>query len=124
MARVLVVDDNHDMVDVMVELLTVEGHDCAPCYDGEEVLACVRRHNPDVVLLDLRMPRVDGFTAAKAIRDAYGDKRPILIAITAEYDDRIDGGAEKRAKARGFDYYLQKPPDHRALLAILKEIDK
>ena len=90
------------------------------CYRGEEVLGCVDRHDPDVVLLDLRMPVVDGFTAAIAIRARYGRKRPMLIAITAEYPG--DGSIEQRATASGFDHYFLKPPNSSALSAILRRV--
>ena len=119
MARVLVVDDNKDMVDTTTALLAAEGHLVFGCYSGMEVQSCVRQHDPDVVLLDIRMPGKDGWTVAREIRDEWPGKRPMLIAITGEHPR--SGHASKRAEVPGFDHFLLKHAEHDELLALISK---
>lgn len=123
MARVLMVDDNRDMVDTTIALLSFAGHECFPCYRGTEAMACVREHDPDVVLLDIRMPGQSGYDVARSIREANpGAKRPLLIAITAEHGR--SGYAARVAEVNGFDYFLTKPIDPKVLLALIEKAQK
>jgi CheY-like chemotaxis protein len=118
MARVLVVDDSHDFVDTMVELLRAHGHESRGCYGAQEALGCVKEYDPDAVLMDLAMPGMSGLEGAAAIRERYRDKRPVLIAITGEHERFLD---EISSQTNGFDYYLIKPPDQNVLLALLEK---
>jgi two-component system OmpR family response regulator len=121
--RVLVVDDNPDIVTTMVALLRTQGHETKECYHGSEVLPAVREFDPDVVLLDLGLPGESGWELARQIRELgkRGDEqnassRPMLIAITGEY---TNGADKRRAEMAGFDCYLLKPADPNVLLAVL-----
>jgi CheY-like chemotaxis protein len=118
MARVLVVDDSRDIVDTMVELLRAYGHESRGCYGAQEALDCVQAYDPDAVLMDLAMPGMNGLEGAAAIRERYGDKRPVLIAITGEHERFLD---EISSQTNGFDYYLIKPPDQNVLMALLEK---
>src|SRR5438132_8468026 len=104
MPRVLVVDDNRDIVLTTMALLRLEGHESKPCYDGSEVYDCVREFDPDVVLLDIGLPGRNGWDVARQIREQIPGKRPMLICITGQYTK----GADKiLAEMAGFDYYLE-----------------
>ena len=122
MARVLVVDDSKDTVDTTIALLGMAGHTGIACYSGPEAMDRVREFDPDVVLLDIRMPDKDGWAVAKEIRETVPGKRPTLIAITGEHPR--DGQAGRLAKAVGFDYFLAKPVDPNELLALIEKAAK
>ena len=77
-------DDNQDMVATTEALLHVHGHQTKGCYNGNDALDCVRSFDPDVVLLDIRLPGKSGWDVAQEIRKAYPGKRPMLIAVTGE----------------------------------------
>jgi CheY-like chemotaxis protein len=122
MARVLVVDDNKDMVDTLVALLSVTGHECFPCYSGTAAFSRVKEHDPDVVVLDIRMPGMDGWTIARHIRQAIPGKRPMLIAISGEHGE--SGQVPTQAALVGVDYFLVKPADHNVLLSLIEKAPK
>lgn len=117
--RVLVVDDNPDIVATTMALLRVEGYETKDCYKGTDVLACVKQHDPDVVLLDIGLPGLSGWEVARKIRE-QGDsiRQPIVIAITGEYIQDVD---KRLADILGFDFFLLKPADPSALLALIKK---
>jgi two-component system alkaline phosphatase synthesis response regulator PhoP len=115
MKTVLVVDDERHIVDLVRLYLEKEGYAVIPASNGEEALALHDRHDPDMVILDLMLPRVDGFEVCREIR-RRGDT-PILM-LTARTDD-IDAivGLEL-----GADDYVTKPFNPRALVARVKAI--
>jgi len=115
--RVLVVDDNDDIVLTMVELLTAIGHESMGCYNGEEAVECVREYDPDVVIMDIGMPVKSGWQAAQEIRAEHG-RRPVLIAVSGEY---TKGSDKVLSKIKGFDYHLTKPVDPKALVALMEK---
>jgi CheY-like chemotaxis protein/two-component sensor histidine kinase len=113
--RILVIDDNRDAADSFVELLRAEGATAAAAYSGSEAVDALARHQPDVVFLDLGMPGVDGYQAARAIRsDPRGDD-VVLIALTGW------GGADvrRRTEEAGFDQHLVKPIAPAELFAVI-----
>jgi len=115
MARVLVVDDVADSAVALADRLAAAGHDATTAFDGKEALEQFARIRPDMVVMDLDMPVMDGYAAAEAIRLlGAGDPR-WMIALTGEPRET----AERRALACGFDRYLQKPVDFAALRALL-----
>jgi two-component system cell cycle response regulator len=104
-ARILVIEDNTENLDLMSYLLEAFGHTTLTARDGEEGLAAVRRHLPDLIVCDIQMPGLDGFGVARAVRlDARLARIP-LVAVTAfaMRDDR------ERVLAAGFDGYITKP---------------
>jgi DNA-binding response OmpR family regulator len=115
MKTILVVDDERNIVDLVRLYLEKEGFAVVAAGDGEEALALVRRHDPDLVILDLMLPRIDGLEVCRQIRRA-GDT-PVLM-LTARSDD-IDAivGLEL-----GADDYVTKPFNPRALVARVKAI--
>src|SRR4051794_28308070 len=83
--RVLVVDDNADIVLTTVELLKAIGHESMGCYNGMEAVECVRDYDPDVVITDIAMPAKNGWQAAQEIRAERGRRCPVLIAVSGQY---------------------------------------
>jgi CheY-like chemotaxis protein len=118
--RILVADDERDQVATLAMLLADEGHEVREVYRGSEVLRVVRDFDPDVALIDIGMPGMTGYDAAREIRQVLGGTRPLLVAITGwkQSSDRI------LAKLAGFDHHLAKPFDPAALLELLQPLTK
>lgn len=119
--RVLVVDDDQDAVTGLIHLLNDEGFDTAGAHDGEEALSRVRTFDPDVVVLDIAMPRLNGWEVARQLRKLKGFARPLLIGITGVYMEDPD---LVLARMSGFDHYLSKPYELKSLLALLAPVRK
>jgi signal transduction histidine kinase/CheY-like chemotaxis protein len=107
--RILIADDNVDAGDSLAMLLRSNGHEVKVARDGEEALKVFGAFNPDVVLLDLGMPRLSGYEVAKRVR--ANNSTVLLIAITGwgQSSDRA------RSAEAGFDHHLTKPVDYREL---------
>jgi DNA-binding response OmpR family regulator len=114
--RVLVVDDNADAADSLAMLLQVRGDEVRVAYDGEEALFAEQEFKPDILLLDIGMPKLSGYEVARRVRDARGPD-VLLVAITGwgQEEDR------QRAREAGFDHHFTKPVDYAALLAVIEE---
>lgn len=118
--RILLVDDNVDAVDSLAKLLRFDGHDVETAYGGVAALAAIEAHEPDVVLLDIGMPQMDGYEVARRVRARTGTaKRPRLVALTG-YGQEVD---RARAEAAGFDAHLVKPADLDTLTRVLAALD-
>jgi PAS domain S-box-containing protein len=115
--RILIVDDNADSADSLARLLALMGHETAIEYDGSSAVERARAFAPDVVLVDLNMPEVDGFEVCRRLRAETPVRPPRIIAITGW------GRAEDRARtgAVGFDAHFVKPLDLGALTRLLEE---
>lgn len=114
--RVLVVDDNKDAADLTADLLNLSGHSTRAVYGGESSLRVAMEFTPDVVLLDLGMPVMDGFAVASALRKMPAFNDVILIAYSAW----SDAPTRERAMACGFDGHLQKPSTLEDILATVE----
>jgi signal transduction histidine kinase/ActR/RegA family two-component response regulator len=117
--RILIIEDNADAAESMRALLRTDGHHVEVVYDGAAGLAKLEDFRADFVLLDIGLPRVDGFMVAHAIRErfAMAARRPKLLALTG-YGREEDRAAAIRA---GFDGHLAKPVDPRRLLQIVAD---
>jgi adenylate cyclase len=117
-ARILIVDDNHTNVKILQTRLAAEGYEIITAADGEEGLAAARQHGPDLILLDVMMPKLDGFEVCRQLRaDASFPFTPIIL-ITAMADSKdVIAGLEA-----GGDEYLTKPIDHAALAARVRSM--
>jgi CheY-like chemotaxis protein len=113
--RVLVVDDNPDAAESLAAILRLHGHQATVAWNGEEALAAARRVRPDVVLLDLGMPVLNGFQAARRLRDDPEFGSPVLMAVTAWGTDED----RRRTREAGFAHHLVKPADPAEVLALL-----
>lgn len=103
--RILVVDDNQDAADMTAELLEMYGHTTSIAYGGHEGIRAAVEFVPDVVLLDLGMPVVDGFSVASTLRQMPPLDQAVLIAYTAWNDSKT----RAKALACGFDMHIVKP---------------
>jgi CheY-like chemotaxis protein len=113
--RVLIADDNRDSAESLARLLRLNGSEVETAEDGLEAVTVAGRLKPDIVLLDIGMPKLNGYDAARMIRAEAWGKRPLLIALTGwgQQEDRV------RSRDAGFDAHLTKPIDHRALSEIV-----
>ena len=116
--RILIVDDNPTNVKVLQTRLAADGYEIVTAADGEEGLAAARQHTPDLILLDVMMPNLDGFEVCRRLRaDAAFPFTPIIL-VTAMADSKdVVAGLEA-----GGDEYLTKPVDHAALAARVRSM--
>src|SRR5215218_1033170 len=117
-AKILVVDDNEANRDILDTRLKAHGYNVLQAADGEEALAATREHLPDLILLDIMMPKIDGIEVCRRIKaDATLPFTPIIL-VTAKSDSKdVVAGLEA-----GADEYLIKPLDQTALVARLKSV--
>jgi PAS domain S-box-containing protein len=115
--RILVVDDNRDSADSLAMLLQLGGNEVETAYDGMEAVEAAERFRPDVALLDIGMPRMNGEAACRRIRERDWGEGMVLIALTGwgQEEDRL------RTVDAGFDGHMVKPVDPAALMRLLAE---
>ncbi len=116
--RVLVVDDNEDSANSMGMLLQLKGYEVRTAYDGLEAVAAAAEFRPAVVILDIGMPKLDGYGAARRIREASWSRGMVLVALTGwgQAEDKL------RAQEAGFDHHLTKPVSPAKLEELLAEV--
>jgi signal transduction histidine kinase len=114
--RILVVDDNRDSADSLSVLLQMLGHEVRTAYDGESGLSTAKQFSPDIVLLDIGLPRLSGLEAARRMREDLGLRDTLLIAMTG-YGQEDD---KRRSLEAGFNTHLVKPVDLGELRALLE----
>jgi CheY-like chemotaxis protein len=119
-AHILVVDDLTDMAESTAEMLALWGYDTTACDSGVAALACARIRRPDAVLLDLAMPRMDGFQFARAFRGLKGCGAVPLIAVSG-YSSLASSA---RAFQAGIDHSLLKPMEPNRLKALLVSLTR
>ena len=117
-ARILVADDNETNRDILATRLQASGYEVLHASDGEEALAVTQQHRPDLILLDIMMPKLDGIEVCKRLKaDAALHLTPvILVTAKADSGDVVDG------LDAGADEYLTKPVDQKALVARVKAL--
>jgi CheY-like chemotaxis protein len=113
--RILVVDDNGDAAESLALLLDSLGHDVRTARDGQAAVAMAAVFQPEVVLLDIGLPRLDGYEVARRLRGLLGLKETLLVALTG-YGQEED---RRRAEEAGFNSHLVKPADVAALQSLL-----
>ncbi|MEC4718597.1 ATP-binding protein [Noviherbaspirillum sp. CPCC 100848] len=113
--RVMVVDDNVDAAESLALLLETEGHQVAVGHVAEDALAMMSQDAPQVFLLDIGLPDMDGYELARRLRAQAGTPRPLLVALTG-YGQLKD---QEKSRAAGFDHHLVKPADIREVMALL-----
>jgi len=116
--RILVADDDTDAVLSLTALLRDEGYQVRGVHRGAEVLDAVFNFAPDVVLLDIGMPKMSGYEVARALRERYGSARPALIAVTG----RAAESDKQHAHAAGFEHHVGKPYEPRQLLQLIGQL--
>ena len=113
--RILIADDNRDAADSLAVMLSVVGHEVRTAYDGQQALELVETFTPDLALLDIGMPRMNGYDAARAIRSRPFGQELLLVALTGwgQPEDK------HRSQLAGFDHHLVKPVDPSVLDRLL-----
>jgi PAS domain S-box-containing protein len=116
--RILVVDDNQDAANSLAVLLRLAGHEVRSAYDGATALALAADFRPALVLLDIGMPEMDGYTVARRLRENAELGPLVLVALTGwgQHEDR------RRSKQAGFDHHLVKPVDPAMLVRLLSSL--
>jgi signal transduction histidine kinase/DNA-binding response OmpR family regulator len=113
--RVLIVDDNTDAAHSLAMLMEIGGHETRLSYDGQSALTEAQKFQPEVVLLDIGLPGLDGLEVARRLRAMNLSPRPMLVALTG-YGQNDD---VRRSQEAGFDHHLVKPTDPQTLMALL-----
>jgi CheY-like chemotaxis protein/two-component sensor histidine kinase len=117
--RVLVVDDNRDLAESLAMVLRLWGHDVRVAYDGRSALETAQEYAPEVVLLDIGLPQLDGFEVARRLRQRPELRQARLVAITGYGRDED----RRRSAEAGFDLHLTKPVDPAELQPLLVDAD-
>lgn len=118
--KILVVDDNRDISFSLAMILEIIGHDVATANRGAEALALMEKYRPDIVLLDIGMPDMDGYEVCRRIRETSYGRETIIIALTGwgQEEDR------RKSQEAGFDAHLVKPLDMEKLKLLLDDLEK
>ncbi len=112
--RVLVVDDNFDSADSLATLLRFMGHEVQTAFDGLQAVDAARDFHPSIMLLDIGLPKLNGYEVARRVRAQPGGEKIKLVAVTGWSQDED----VRRAKEAGFDLHLVKPVG----LVVLKKV--
>ena len=115
--RILVVEDQEDNRQILRDLLSHAGFDVIEVGDGEQALTAAAAHHPDVILMDIQLPLLDGYEATRRIKADPALKHIPIIVVTSY----ALSGDETKARAAGCDAYMGKPYSPRALLAKIRE---
>jgi CheY-like chemotaxis protein len=111
--RIVVVEDHVDSAELLAELLRIHGHDVVVAHDASSGLRLIQDTHPDVALLDIELPGMDGYQLAARLRSSQNP--PMLVALTG-YGQDAD---RRRALAAGFDHHMVKPVDVTRLLVLM-----
>jgi CheY-like chemotaxis protein len=116
--RILVADDNRDSANSLALLLRIMGNDTRTAHDGLEALEVAATFRPDVILLDIGMPRLNGYETARRIREQPWGGNVVLVAQTGwgQEDDK------RLSREAGFDFHLVKPVEPAALENLLADL--
>ncbi|MDE0572222.1 response regulator transcription factor [Demequina sp. B12] len=116
--RILVVDDEDNLRTMLVAALKYEGYDVVQAVDGAEGLRAVKEHRPDLIVLDVMMPNVDGFAMCRRLRDS-GDRTPVIFLTARDSsEDKVEG------LRIGGDDYLDKPFNLDELVARVEAVSR
>ncbi len=116
--RILVVDDNRDGADSLFQMLNIMGHEARTAYDGQEGVDMAGEFRPDLVLLDIGLPTLDGYEVCRLIRETSWGKDVVLIAVTGWGQDED----RRRSQDAGFDLHLVKPVDPQLLIETITRL--
>ena len=116
--KILIVDDENDLVDLVKLRLEANGYQVVVAYDGQAALNVVKKENPDLIILDLMLPKLDGYKVCRMLKfDQKYKKIPIILfSAKAQDEDKAIG------KEVGADAYVVKPFEPKLLLATIKEL--
>ncbi len=116
--RILVVDDNRDSAKTLAMLLGITGHETAVAHDGLAAVEAAGSFRPEVILLDIGLPKLNGYEVCRAIRKEDWGTPIVIVALTGwgQDDDR------RKSTEAGFNGHLVKPVEHDALVKLLTEL--
>jgi CheY-like chemotaxis protein len=116
--RILIVDDNRDSADSLAMLLELTGNKTYMAHDGIAAIEAIEKHRPEFVLLDIGLPKLDGYEVCRRVREQPWGKNIVVIALTGwgQDDDR------RRSEEAGFNGHLVKPVDYDKLLELLSTL--
>jgi two-component system cell cycle response regulator DivK len=115
--RILVIEDHEENRKILRDLLVSAQFEVIEALSGEDGVAAAHRHAPDLILMDIQLPGIDGYEATRRIKAVPGLRRVPLIAVTSY----ALSGDDVKATAAGCDAYVTKPFSPRALLALIRE---
>ncbi|MBU1864381.1 MAG: response regulator [Candidatus Omnitrophica bacterium] len=119
MSKVLIADDEEEAVEVLSDFLTDIGYQTKTASDGEEAIACLKSEKYDILILDLRMPRIDG----EGVMQVLSEHSPqTAVIITTGYSD--GGETKERIQQYNVAHYMEKPIDLDILEKVIKDIEK
>jgi DNA-binding response OmpR family regulator len=118
--KVLVVDDNVDSAESLATLLRLSGHDALLAHDGVGAIEAAERHRPDVVLLDIGLPRMNGHEVCRRLRERPWSNGLVVIAVTGWGQ----GDESQKWQEAGFDAHLVKPAQYDELAALLSKLSR
>jgi CheY-like chemotaxis protein len=118
--KILVVDDNEDGAEALSRLLELCGHEVRMVHDGEAAVAAADEYRPQVMLLDIGLPLIDGYEVCRRVRKQPWGRELAVIALSGWGDPE----AQRRGVAAGFDGHLVKPVDESMLLSALAGVEK
>ncbi len=116
--RILIVDDNVDAAESLRMLIETQGHRARAAFDGDSALSVATEFRPEVVFLDLGMPKMDGYTVCRRLRSAPRGEELVIVALTGWGQD----SDRTRTAAAGFDHHLVKPADPRLVERLICEM--
>jgi len=117
--RVLVVDDHRDSADSLAMLLKAMGHEVDRAYDGEQAVELASKVQPELILLDIGMPRMDGYETCRRIKAEPWGEHTVVVALTGWGQDED----RQKSAAAGFDHHLVKPVDIGVLGTLMSSLD-
>ena len=117
--RILIVDDNEDGAESLAMMLGILGNETRSAYDGDEAVKAAEEFRPDVLLLDIGLPKRNGYEACRDIRKQPWGKDMVIIAQTGwgSEEDR------RRTREAGFDHHLVKPVDPQDLIKLVADLN-
>lgn len=116
--RILVADDNRDCAESLALMLEFDGHEVRIAYDGAEAIQAAEAFRPDIVILDIGMPKLNGYDACRNIREQPWGQNMVLIALTGWGQDKD----KRKTQEAGFNYHLVKPVESNQLMNLLAEL--
>ena len=115
----IIADDEPDTVLMLATIMADEGHNVVSVHNGYSVLAAASKELPDAIIVDIDMPGISGWTVAREIRAIYGERSPLLIAISGKWIGQTDRVLSELA---GFSHFLSKPCDPRVVIGLLEPL--
>jgi CheY-like chemotaxis protein len=116
--RILVVDDNQDAATSLAAWLKLIGNEIQIAYDGLAALEAATAFKPDIILLDIGLPKMNGYDVARRVRQQPWGEEMVLVALTGWGQDKD----REKSREAGFNHHMVKPVDHAALTRLLANL--